>query len=201
MQINGEELRQRHGSDSDFETMRNMFFALSDDTRLAIPVYSSIKPTQPHRFLIHVLLSMGDFSNELELWQEGSIKGAFVKARLIAEANLEESVKNLVRRYIMEQLLFTPGGTQMFDRLCVAAHSVLTSALLFDELPIHEMPSVLYTSLRHKITEQVEKNIKKKEKHWREFALLLLVRPGMLQTFQVQKSLLLVQNKILFGMK
>jgi hypothetical protein len=34
-------------------------------------------------------------------------------------------------------------GTQMFfDQLFVVAHSILTSALLIDELPIHEMPSV-----------------------------------------------------------
>jgi hypothetical protein len=136
-----------------------MFFVLGDNMKLPIPVFSNIKPTQPHRFLIHVLLSMGDFSNELELWEQGNIKDAFVKARLISDLHLEDSIKDLVRRYVMEQLLFVPGGTQMFDRLCVAAHSVLTSALLLDELPIHEMPSVLYTSLRQETTEQVERAI------------------------------------------
>ena len=125
-----------------------MFFVLGDHTKLPIPVFSNIKPTQPHRFLIHVLLSMGEYNNELELWEQGTIKNAFVMGRLISHSHLEESVNNLVRRYVMEQLLFMPGGTQMFDRLCVAAHSVLTSTLLQDEMPIFEMPSVLYTSLR-----------------------------------------------------
>jgi predicted GIY-YIG superfamily endonuclease len=159
LRSNAVELPHRYGTNNDFETMRNLFFAVGHDTRLPIPVYSNIKPTQPHRFLIHVLLSMGDFSNELELWEQGSIKEAFVKARLIRDVNLEETIRSLVRRYVMEQLLFTPGGTQMFDQLCVAAHSVLTSALHLGELPIHEMPSVLYTSLRQETTEQVERAI------------------------------------------
>jgi hypothetical protein len=44
----------------------------------------------------------------------------------------------------------------MFDQLCVAAHCVLISTLLHDEMPIHEMPSVLYTSLRQETSELVE---------------------------------------------
>jgi predicted ATPase len=60
----------------------------------------------------------------------------------------------------MEQLLFLPRGTQMFDRLCIVAHSpVLTSALLSDEYPIDEMPSVLYTSLQQETTDKVEAQI------------------------------------------
>ena len=160
MELNVEEALQRGQAGVDLVTMRNMYFSLGDDTRLPIPVYSNIKPMQPHRFLVHVLLSMGDFRNELELWEQGNIREAFVKARLICEADIEEDVKKLVRRYIMEQLLFTPGGTQMFDRLCVAAHSVLTSVLLLGEVPVEEMPSVLYTSLRQETTEKVENAIK-----------------------------------------
>jgi hypothetical protein len=155
----GEDSHHQRRTPYDFETLRSRFFVLGDNTKLPIPVFSNIKPTQPHRFLIHVLLSMGDFNNELELWEQGSIKNAFVKARLISVLHLEESVKDLVRRYVMEQLLFMPGGTQMFDQLCVVAHSVLTSALLQNEMPIHEMPSVLYTSLRQETTEQVERTI------------------------------------------
>jgi predicted GIY-YIG superfamily endonuclease len=99
---------------------------------------------------------MGEYNNELELWEQGTIKDAFLMARLISDLHLEESVNNLIRRYVMEQLLFMPGGTQMFDQLCVAAHSVLTSTLFHDEMPIHEMPSVLYTSLRQETSELVE---------------------------------------------
>jgi hypothetical protein len=92
--------------------------------------------------------------------REHTVREAFMKARLICEADIEEDVKKLVCKYVMEQLLFTPGGTQMFDRLCVAAHSVLSSVLLLGEVPVEEMPSVLYTSLRQETTEKVENAIK-----------------------------------------
>ena len=153
-----EEDQQRIGG-YDLQMLRDTFFVLDKNTKLPIPVFSNIKPSQPQRFLIHALLSLGDFNNELELWEQGSIKNAFITARLITDYNQERSVRNLIKRYVMEQLLFMPGGTQMFDKYCVLAHSVFTSALLSDELPIHELPSVLYTSLRRETTEKVEKEI------------------------------------------
>jgi len=157
--LDGEELNEETRDGFHMQTVREMFLELGDNTKLPIPVFSNIKPTTPHRFLIHLLLSMGDFNNEFELWEQGSIKNAVAMGRLISNLNQEESVKELVTKYVMEQLLFMPGGTQMFDRLCVAAHSVLTSALILDELPINELPSVLYTSLRQETVEKVEKGL------------------------------------------
>jgi hypothetical protein len=34
------------------------------------------------RFLVHILLSMGEFNNELELFRGGDIKAAFIAAKL-----------------------------------------------------------------------------------------------------------------------
>ena len=127
---NEQGLRHQSTEGLEIQTLRNMFFELGDTSKLPVPVFSNIKPTTPHRFLIHVLLSMGDFQNELELWEEGTIQRAFLKARLISNNDQEASVRALVKKYVMEQLLFMPGGTQMFDRLCIAAHSVLMSTLI-----------------------------------------------------------------------
>jgi predicted GIY-YIG superfamily endonuclease len=159
---NEQGLRHHSTEGLEIQTLRNMFFELGDTSKLPVPVFSNIKPTTPHRFLIHVLLSMGEFQNELELWEEGTIQRAFLKARLISNNDQEASVRALVKKYVMEQLLFMPGGTQMFDRLCIAAHSVLMSTLINDELPIDEMPSVLYTSLRQETEEKVERDIANK---------------------------------------
>jgi hypothetical protein len=98
---------------------------------------------------------MGEYNNELELWEQGTIKNAFVMARLISHLHLEDSVKNLVCRYVMEQHCSCLEEVH----LCVVAHLVLTSTLLDDEMPIHKMPSVLYTSLRQETSDQVESTI------------------------------------------
>ena len=91
----------------------------------------------------------------------GNYSTSFFEGK-ISNNDQEASVRALVKKYVMEQLLFMPGGTQMFDRLCIAAHSVLMSTLINDELPIDEMPSVLYTSLRQETEEKVERDIANK---------------------------------------
>ena len=71
-----------------------------------IPVgwYNSIKPTQPHGWLIHILISMGEYDNELNLLGTGSIQDCFIRARLISghENTIEEEANKLLADYIME---------------------------------------------------------------------------------------------------
>ena len=70
---------------------------------MPIAVYSNIKPTQMHQFLVHVLLSMGEFDNELELLSSGNIKAAFIAAKLINEHDVEQGVMDILRRYTLTQ--------------------------------------------------------------------------------------------------
>lgn len=121
---------------------------------LPFPIYNAVKPTQSNRFIIHVLLSMGHFANELELFSGPTIKHFFWNAGLIPRGEIptEHHVTFLVRRYILEQLLFIPGGTIMFDRLCLAAYHSMRAALLQNDMGSVDSPSYLYTSLQVEAT-------------------------------------------------
>ena len=55
-------------------------------------------------------------------------------------------VKGLVRKYILEQLLFLPGGTKSFDRHMLTAYCALRDAIVNNALPVEGMPGCLYTS-------------------------------------------------------
>jgi hypothetical protein len=58
------------------------------------------------------------------------------------------SIKLTICHYVLEQLVHLPGGTKMFDRLCVSTYSVIYKALVGGNILLQETPPVLYTSLR-----------------------------------------------------
>jgi AAA domain len=111
--------------------------------------YNSVKPTQPNRWLIHLLLSMGEFDNEMNLLGYGDMVDCFVRAKLLGPSSEthESDVRVLTKRYIVEQLVFLPGGSRQFDKHVVAAHQTLYQALIHRQLPLEGMPPALYTHL------------------------------------------------------
>ena len=99
---------------------------------------------------------MGEFDNEFTLLMGSSIKECFVCAKLI-DANpelLEMSINDLMRHYVIEQLVFMPGGSQQFDRFVVTAECTLRQALLHNTLVIDDLPPVLYMNLHMETTKQ-----------------------------------------------
>jgi len=124
------------------------------EEREKIPVIwcNNLKPDNPNKFLYHLVMSMGKFNNEVELFTggitTGSLRSVFFSCGLL-DANLpnEENLHLLLRRYIKEQLMYAPGGSQQFDRCCVKAHAVLRKLIYEDTVPIDAFPPVLYTAL------------------------------------------------------
>ena len=126
-----------------------LFVELKESGNLPLPLFNVVKPTETNRFLIHLLLSMGHFNNEAELFQGNSMRQFFFNAGLIPspENVREEDILNLTRRFIMEQLLFVPGGTYPFGKYSVMAYRAINNALLTDTTTCCDVPSFLYTSL------------------------------------------------------
>jgi hypothetical protein len=119
------------------------------DKPLPIIVFSNIKPTHPLNFLLHVALSLGEFSNALELFGDSTdICNIFHAGKLYDPIDPVTSTKNTICRYVLEQLVHLPSGTKMFDRLCISAYSVIYEALVGGNILLQETPPVLYTSLR-----------------------------------------------------
>jgi hypothetical protein len=120
-----------------------------NDTLLPYALFNVAKPTQASRFLIHVLLSMGKFNNEGDLFAGSTMTQFFRNAELVPRTRAvnESDVIHLARRFITEQLLYVPGGTMVFDKCCVAAYEVLHAALIDDSMATTDIPSYLYTTL------------------------------------------------------
>ena len=122
-------------------------------------VFSDVKPTNPTKFLLHLLLSMGSFTTEYELLRQPDMYSAFVHAELLVprgSPGFEESVRNLIRRYIVEQLAYAPISTRTLDYYLVEAGRVIREVLVEDRLTITDMPGVLFTSLQTECSANIE---------------------------------------------
>ena len=77
-----------------------------DDLRhLPIPVFSYIKPTMGPRFILHIMLSLGDFDTELDLIPHPTLRDSLRYAKLIGENNDEDSLQSysnsLLKKFIL----------------------------------------------------------------------------------------------------
>ena len=144
---------------------------LNLEDNLPVVWFSNIRPTQPHKWLQHILLSMGRFDNEYNLLRDGSMKSAFIRAKLFQDTNdeqeLESAVHSVLRRYVLEQLVYLPGGSRQFDRYLAGAYHALRECFLHDDMATQELPPSLYTKI-HSTTD------KKTKKHMLDMRIQLV---------------------------
>jgi hypothetical protein len=129
----------------------------SNNAKLPIIWYSPPKAMQSSQFLIHLLLTLGQFDCELNLYSQGSIKKAFMKAKLLTDGitdTVEEKnqhemdIRKILNLWFMSEHRTFPGGTISFDRNLVAAYNTLRRGLLDESLPCNELPPCIYTRIQ-----------------------------------------------------
>ena len=88
-----------------------------------LPIYNMVKPTNAHKFLIHLLLSMGKFKTELDLFRSHNLKKCFIDSGLLREPTSQnlinkDHINYLIKKYLLKQLFYLPCGTLSMDRFC-----------------------------------------------------------------------------------
>jgi hypothetical protein len=123
-----------------------------------IPViwHNSIRPSNGHRWMLHILLTMGQFDNELNLLSKANLRESFIYAKLLRQDphHWEDDIQTILKNYVQNQLIHIPGGSQSFDWYLITAKNTLSSMLLNNMLPLHEMPPCLLSRLREHHDEQ-----------------------------------------------
>jgi predicted GIY-YIG superfamily endonuclease/DNA replication protein DnaC len=151
-----------------------LFFGKADDhANKEIPViwYNPPPATQATEFLVHVLISLGEFDCELNLYSQGSIKKAFIAAKLLTpgiadraleRAQHEKDVLQILFKWLSSEHRTFPGGTISFDNNLVAAYSTLRRGILDESLPCNELPACIYTRVQEETSRESKKNIELK---------------------------------------
>jgi predicted GIY-YIG superfamily endonuclease len=132
---------------------------VDDDNKdhLPIPVFSYITPTMTTSFLLHIMLSMGQFETEVDILMHENLRECLRYCKLIGENNDDESLKsyanNLTKRYIIEQVQYFPNSKRVIDHWIITASNLFRSIIVNDEIPVTEMPSVQLSNI---LSSQVE---------------------------------------------
>ena len=76
----------------DFVEFIHSNFLFVEILKLPIPVYSYIRPSIQHQFILHLLLSLGRYETEMDLVKHQTLRDSFRYAKLIGNNNDEESL-------------------------------------------------------------------------------------------------------------
>ena len=105
------------------------------------------------------MLSLGHFTTEVDLILQPSIRDALTTAKLIGperdEEYLKQYSKDLLARFIREQLKYYPCSFLQMQRWVNNTGEIFDSVIIRDEIAISDMPPALQTSLDTSYDEKV----------------------------------------------
>ncbi|KAF4753036.1 hypothetical protein FOZ62_011082, partial [Perkinsus olseni] len=130
-------------------------FVQQGDALPRVAVLSNPLPRYADRFLVHVILSLGNFSTEVDAFTVNHLRRSFQTVGLVEDAEnvTVDEVNTILRTYVLKQLLYMPGGTVSFDKHLINAHTALHSLLIEGDLQFHATPLVLRNELTAAATE------------------------------------------------
>lgn len=166
----GEHLKSLSNSDlKDFEKMLKFcllhmidgaapdmerLFVLDDNREdYPIAVFSKVSPDMNVKFVLHVLLILGQFDTELDIKAAGSLKQSFVYCGLIRKTSLDndndlrEDLNLLMARIIDEVLPYQPITEQRIDNFIVKGYALMESTLFDSSIPMYDYPPCLATEI------------------------------------------------------
>ena len=121
-------------------------------------VLSNVVPRNTTNFLTHILLSLGEYVTELDIFSQSNMKSAFFEASLASSPlGCEDSeIIDVVRRFVLEQLRYYPGSSTLLDRFVTSAYLCIQQAAQNNSVIF---PSSTPRVLEQSIVEQSNSNI------------------------------------------
>lgn len=145
----------------EWRKLQQIFMAVETPLKpLPVIVCSNVKPCNATKFVIHLMLSMGHFITERDLWMHPSMAQAFQASSLIDaqdDSSMASKIDKLLYRWIEDQLRYYPITSKRVDEYIVAADTILQAVLVDNAIPISEIPPVMYTSLVRDTTDKINR--------------------------------------------
>ena len=128
-------------------------------------VFSKVYPRNPTNFLIHFLLSNAQFETEFELFDVPTLKDAYVKGGIVPDKQTfdENDVNEILKKYVLEQLRYLPGGTRSFDSNLLAAKSAFKGMLIDNDIYNEGMPITTMDTLTEALEDKAKKMLRQSQ--------------------------------------
>ena len=134
------------------ERIKKDFIHHDDSDLLPIPVISNTTPENTIHFLIHIILSMGEYETEIDALCHSSFRSCFRETRIIGNETDEDSLKRfselLTRRYIEDEVVYLPNSMNRSETFIVMAKRIFDDSIIHNEISINELPPFSMNSLR-----------------------------------------------------
>jgi len=129
-------------------------FVQVTDTHQVVSVVSLVNPWDRTKFLAHLCMSLGRYRSEVDLFCNGTMTAAFVKAGLLPNSSSwsRDDVRSILRRYVIEDLRFHPISARQFAKHVKGAMSALTD-LITDNAIGDQTPCVSDIMLKEQATD------------------------------------------------
>ena len=130
-------------------------------------VFSKVYPRNPPNFLIHFLLSNAAFQLNLKLFDEPTLKDAYVKGGVVPDKQVydENDVNEILKKYILEQLRYQPGGTRSFDNNLLAAKSAFKGMLIDNDIYKEGLPITKMDTLTEALEDKAKKMLRQSQEN------------------------------------
>ena len=128
-------------------------------TKYVVTYFSEVEPRNFSRFLCHILLSLGHFQTEIEVFSGKSMLKSFEIVKLVSNCqNVNRNeVITILKNYLLSQLKFCPGSSKVLDKSLLDADFILSGLLLKKEMSFNEVPIVYDSHLQSVISDECAK--------------------------------------------
>ena len=109
------------------------------------------------RFILHIMLTLGEFDTELDLTSHRSLRDSLEYAGLIGPSREIEDLQlysnRLLRRYIEEEVVYYPSGSRAVCNYIETAADLFNEVIINDKMPIHDIPPALQSTIDERVDE------------------------------------------------
>ena len=127
---------------------------------LPVPVLSNSSPSNAHNFLIHIILSLGEYDTEIDALTQQTMRKCLQHVGLIGEEGEEDSLRmysgRLSRKYIEEQLVHFPNSLSKSETFITMAKRVFDDAIVHNCLSMNELPPFTMSNVRAVNDEKIQ---------------------------------------------
>ena len=152
-------VQNEHLTNDDMTLLLPLYHRFLDTGKMKrnVVTFTQVTPTQFPRFLIHLMLSMGHFETEIDLYSSPSMIKAFRRASLIGPDNpTDADVQRIVKQYVVDQLQWLAVGTKQFSRLLQCSLEGLSWFLTQQDIAHDSLPLYLERDMVRQATLDVE---------------------------------------------
>ena len=90
-----------------------------------VVMFSSFIAEQSERLFIHLLLTLGSFTTELDLFRRSNDMRVCLPSAGFDTNSVQSTLIKITKRFIIEQAQFIPGSTRTFDRNVIACYKLV----------------------------------------------------------------------------